>query len=326
MCHLILALLLGSPNGLIYNEESKFELLGGWCLTGEFARGGIAINHESKKLYLVGHAQRREVCEFDLPAHGTGVEITSWPKLKPTRTIQGWWKDGYANSLAYHDGKLWAAVRKYYDTAPPATLTLFSDTGESKTIKLPRQQFGGFVKSAGQFPELGCGGYESGQGSAFGPTLATLDGKSLIRHSFNANWDAREKRDPNYYPVGNKDTWSALEPRLNNGVKEGRWACDRIYGGGIRLKTGIYYWPSMGVGDIDYKRQNETFAATNTTYQYRYDPETYKLLGWKKLPELGPILGQEISPDGKLLYLSEGKAWKSGRYKVDPVVRVYLIK
>jgi hypothetical protein len=307
-------------------EKSEFQLLGGWRITGEFSRGGIAINHESKTLYVVGHAQRQEVYEFDLPDFGKGVKVGDWPALKSKRVIPGWWQDGYANSLVYHDGKLWAAVRKFYDTSPPSTLTLFALGGESRTIKLPRQQYSGFVKSAGQFPELGCGGYESGQGSAYGPTLATLEGKSLIAHDFNNNWDTREKREPNYFPVGHKDSWLALEPREVNGKKEGRWACDRIYGGGVRLKTGIYYWPQLGIGDIDYARQCDTFAATTATYQYRYDPETYKLLGWEKLSDLGPIHGQDISPDGKLLYLSEGNAWKSGLYQVDPVVRVYQIK
>jgi hypothetical protein len=326
MCHFILAILLASPGGLQNNEESKFELLGGWRITAEFARGGIAINLAEKKLFVVGHAQRNEVYEYDLPEFGKGSDLKKWPQLKPVRVIPGWWQDGYANSLAYHNGKVWAAVRKYYDTAPPPTTTLFAQTGETKEIDLPRQQFSGFVKSAGRFPELGCGGYESGQGSAFGPTLATIEGKPLIIHNFDPTWSMREKREPNYFPVKNNASWVAVEPMVLHGVKEGRWACDRVFAGGIRLKTGIYYWPLMGIGDIDYARQNLTFASRNVTYQYRYDPATYKLLGWKQLPDLGPIHGQDISPDGKLLYLSEGNAWKSGLYQVDPVVRVYQIK
>ena len=112
-------------------------------------------------------------------------------------------------------------------------------------------------------------------------------------------------------------------PRKVNGVLEGRWACDRVFGGGLRLESGIYYWPLMGIGDIAYKRQNLTFAAKNKTYQYRYDPVSCQLLGWKEMPDLGPILGQEISPDGKQIYLCEGDAWKSGVWKADPVLRLY---
>jgi hypothetical protein len=308
------------------SADLPLELIGGWRLTGEFARGAIAIDHVGKKIYLVGHAQQNEVYEYDLPTHGTGKDINTWPILKPIRVIPAWWKDGYANGLAFHDGKLWAAARKYYDTAPPETMTLFAMTGETIDIKLPRQQFAGFVKSVGKFPEIGCGGYESGQGAAFGPTLATLEGKKLIDNNFANDWKTREKREPNYHSVDHKDSWVALEPREINGVKEGRWACDRIYGGGIRTSTGIYYWPTMGIGDIDYKRQNETFAATNITYLYHYDPTTYKLIGWKKLDDIGRVHGHDISPDGKHFYLCEVHAWKSGLYQTDPVVRLYQLK
>lgn len=307
--------------------ESTFKLLGGWRITGEFARGGIAIDHTNRKLYMVGHAQRNEVYEYDLPEHGTGSDPASWPRVNMTRKIPGWWEGGYANNLAFHDGKLWAAPRTFYDMKPPPNLVLYARSGETKNVFLPRQQYSGFVKSpGGKFPEVGGGGYESGQGSAFGPTLAKLDGTRLIHHDMSGKWDTREKREPNYYPVGHKDGWTALEPRTINGKKEGRWACDRIYGGGIKLPTGVYYWPYMGTGDIDYKRQNITFAATDVTYQYRYDPETYKLNGWKLIPDLGAVHGQEVSPDGKLLYLNEGNAWRSGLYKADPVLRLYEIK
>jgi len=277
---------------------------------------------------MVGHGQRQEVYEYDLPEHGTGSNPASWPRVNIARTIPGWWpEDCYANNLSYHEGKLCAAPRKFYDMKPPPNLILFAKSGEAKNVFLPRQEYGGFVKSSGgKFPEVGGGGYESGQGSAFGPTLARLDGTRLIHHDMSGKWDTREKREPNYYPVERKDGWTALEPRTFNGKKEGRWACDRIYGGGIRLPTGIYYWPQMGVGDIDYKRQNRTFAATDITYEYRYHPETYKLLSWKPLPDVGSIVGQEVSPDGKLLYLNEAFAWQSGIYKADPVLRVYDIK
>ncbi|HMO36419.1 MAG TPA: hypothetical protein PKA06_10275, partial [Gemmatales bacterium] len=299
-------------------QITEFVLLGGWRLTAEFARGGMAIDHTGKKLYLVGHAERDEVYEYELPEMGPGQDPQQWPALKPVRVIPGWWQDGYANSLAYHEGKLWAAIRKFYDTSPPKTLTLFASDGSQKEINLPRQQFSGFVKSAGKFPELGCGGYESGQGSAFGPTLATIEGKALIYHDFNADWKSREKREPNYYPVERKDCWTALEPREIQGKLEGRWACDRVYGGGVRLPSGIYFWPYMGIGDIDYARQSTTFAAKDQTYLYQYDPTNYALIGWKALPELGLITGHEVSPDGKLIYLVEGNVWKSGLYQVDP--------
>lgn len=324
---MVVALLVTLPAWAEDKPESTFKLLGGWRITGEFAIGGIAIDHVNRKLYMVGHGQRNEVYEYDLPEHGTGSDPAAWPRVNMVRKIPGWWEGGYANNLAFHEGKLWAAPRKFYDMKPPPNLVLFAMSGETKNIFLPRQEYGGFVKSPGsKFPEVGGGGYESGQGSAFGPTLAKLDGTRLIHHDMSGKWNTREKREPNYYPVGHKDGWTALEPRTINGKIEGRWACDRIYGGGIRLPTGIYYWPQMGIGDIDYKRQCRTFAATNVTYQYRYHPESYKLIDWKPFDGLGAIVGQDISPDGKLLYLNEEHIWKSGIYKVDPALRLYEIK
>ena len=150
---------------------------------------------------MAGHTQRNEVYEYTLPAHGTGTDINTWPKVDKVRVIKGWWPgvEGYANGLVWHKGKLWAAPRVFYDMKPPNVTKLYATDGEVMTIQLPRQQFAGFVKSAKDL-QLGCGGYESGQGSAFGPTLATLDGKVLINHSFRSTWDQREKRDPNYHP------------------------------------------------------------------------------------------------------------------------------
>ncbi|MBL8821253.1 MAG: hypothetical protein JNJ77_01605 [Planctomycetia bacterium] len=323
---IIVALLSTLPAWAEDKPESTFKLLGGWRIAGEFARGGIAIDHANRKLYMVGHAQRNEVYEYELPEHGIGNDPASWPRVNIVRTIKGWWEGGYANSLAFYEGKLWAAPRMFYDMKPPRNLVLYAMSGETKNVFLPRQQYGGFVKSAGKFPEVGGGGYESGQGTSFGPTLGTLDGRKLIHHDFSGKWDTREKREPNYYPVTNKDGWTALMPRELNGKKEGRWACDRIYAGGIRLPSGIYYWPSMGIGDIDYNRQNETFAAKNLTYQYRYNPENYQLIGWKLLPDMGIVIGQELSPDGKLLYLCIRSIWKSGMYKVDNAVMVFEVK
>lgn len=304
-------------------EELNLKPLGGWRISSEYSRGGIAIDYANSKLYMVGHAHRNEVNEFHLPAHGTGTDINNWPRLDPVRVIKRWWpaEEGYANGLIWHKGKLWAAPRVFYDMKPPSVTKIYATDGEVITIPIPRQQFAGFVKSASEF-EIGCGGYESGQGSAFGPTLATVAGKILINHSFKGTWEQREKREPNYHAANEKD-WVAITPKKVDGILEGRWACDRVYGGGIRQASGVYYWPLMGIGDINYRRQNTTFAAANKTYQYRYDPTTYKLLGWKEMPGLGSVLGQEISPDGQRIYLCEGDAWTSGRWKAAPVVRLF---
>lgn len=306
-----------------HSTVSKRPLLGGWRLACPFAVGGIAINFENNRLWLVGHAQRTEVEEFILPEMGKGSAVNSWPALKPVKTIQGWWqKDCYAQSLCWWKGKLWASPRHGYDTAPPPTLELSAWDGEKVVVKVGRQAYSGFVKKGpNQEPFVGSGGHESGQGWAFGPTLATLKGETLIKNDQRADWNAREKREPNYYPINHKDQWFALEPRTVNGVREGRWANDVIHGGGLALPEGITYWPWMGVGEIDYALQNETFAKESKTYVYRYDPKSFKLISWEP-SQIGAICGHELDSQGRI-YLSERYAWKSELYDADPIIRVY---
>ena len=311
--------------------ELNLQLLGGWRLTGEFSRGQLAIDHAAMRAFVVGHARRNEVYEYKLPAMGVGSDINAYPKVVRTNLIPGWWSSDpniYANGIIYEGGQLKVAARKFYDTAPPSTTVIKAQDGTQQNINLPRQRFAGFVKSPVGY-ELGCGGYESGQGSAYGPTLAKLDGTILINHDLTNTWAKRCPREPNYYPSGHVDSWVALEPRDTNGdgVKEGVWACDTVSGGGLRFPHGIYYWAWMGLGDLDYGRQNETFAAPgqNKTYLYRFDPVTYKLIGWKEFGDR-KFCGQEISPDGKYVYLIEGNAWASGMHAVDPVLKVYEVK
>jgi hypothetical protein len=306
------------------------QLLGGYRVTGDFARGAIAINWDTRKLYMVGHAQRNEVYEYDLPEnYGVGSDINLWPRLNPVVTHPGWWEDGYANGLCMWNGKLWAIVRKFYDTSPPSNLTLFAQDGEKIVINLPRQKFNGFIKGGTQLL-IGAGGYESGQGSCSGPTLADLNGNVLINHEWPSspegeNWNKRAPREPNYYPVNHTDGWVAWEPRVVNGVLEGRWASDRVYGGGLVLPEGICYWCIMGTEDLDYARQSETFGADNKNkvYKYIYDKNTYELLRWEECPDLNGVTGQEIGPDGKI-YLCDRNAWRGNSpYQVDPVIKVY---
>jgi len=302
--------------------ELNLQLIGGWRLTGEFSRGQLAMDHATMRAFVVGHEQRNEVNEYQLPPMGTGVDINTWPKVVKTKTIAGWWQGGYGSGIVYLGGQLRVAPKTFYDMAPPATTTIFAQDGTTQVVNVPRQRFAGFVKGVGSL-ELGSGGYESGQGFAMGPTLATMAGEKLIDFPQSTAWDRRCPREPNYWPKG-ADDWTALKPVDGKGV----WACDRVWGGGLRFTHGIYYWCFMGVGDIDYARQNETFAAENKTYLYRFDPVTYKLIGWKEWPVNTSlrVRGQEISPDGKYVYLLRTNAWKSGMYTVDPILEVYEVK
>jgi len=257
--------------------------------------------------------------------------MAEWPALTPIRIIPGWWPDaeGYGNGLAYFDGTLWVGTRVFYDQAPTPTLTYYAMDGRTRTIQLPRQRFGGFVKrGAGLEPYVGCGGYQSGQGSCSGPTMALMDGTVLISHEWPGlpgenleNWNLRAPREPNYWPIGHIDSWVSWEPRVVNGVLEGRWASDRVLSGGLVLPEGICYWCRMGVGETDYNNQLYTFTTDEKTYKYVYDKNTYQLIDWTEV-QLGRIGGQEIDNLGRV-YLCETNAWKSGQYQVDCAVRVY---
>jgi hypothetical protein len=273
-----------------------------------------------------GHGQGDTILEFDLPAMGAGTNTSSWPRVLPTRTIQPWWptsmagaSDIYTNGLVWWQNKLWVAPRAFYalDPASTAPLKIYAQDGQVMTFSgLTMQKFSGFVKRGpGLDPLLGCGGYESGQGSQSGPSLATLTGQKLIEYQWPAdpgpvingvpaNWNLRAPRDTNYSVNDPGHEWIGWTPRLVNGVLEGRWTWDRIFSGGLVLPDGIYYWPYMATGPIAYADQG---FRTPVTYAYRYDPSTYRFLDFAHAAGFGdgPVLGQELGPDGKM-YLAHG--------------------
>lgn len=299
-------------------------LLGGWRLVQEFARGGLAIDFATMRCWITGHSQRPEVVEYQLPAMGAGADLAAWPAVTGA-VSQGWWDQAlYSNGLCYWQGVPWAAPKSPYDTAPPATTLLVAQDGRTITVNLPRQKFAGFVKRGpGQEPYAGCGGYESGQGSCSGPTFGTLAGEARLTWGWpldpNTGWSGREEREPNYFPEGHVDSWVAWEPR--NG--QGRWACDRIYGGGLVLPEGVCFWPWMGTGELKYSLQSETFAPPelNRTYRYRYDEATGARLGREEIDQ-PKVSGQELDAQGRV-YLCKTNVWQSGSYQVDPAIFVY---
>ncbi len=336
--------------------SSSRSLLGGWRITQPFARGAIAIDFSRMKLWMAGHAQDNTIVEYDLPAMGTGTDPDAWPIVVPVRTIQQWWPKGYPHGLLFWHGKVWVAPRVFYDQPPSSgePLTIYAIDGETMTFPaLLRQTFSGFVKRGpGLDPYIGGGGYESGQATVSGPTLATLDGKILITHGWPGlpgdnleHWNERAPRAPNYNPlIGYTnladpspgvpgDSWMGWVPRVVTGVLQGRWASDRIYGGGLVLPEGITFWPWMGTGDLDYRNQSYTFAPDNMnrTYVYHYNATTFALIGYEAAPEfdasplanaITAIVGQELGPDGKV-YLAHGYQWQSGAYRTDVVLKVY---
>lgn len=327
------------------------QLLGGWRLAEPFARGAIAIDFSTMTGYMVGHAQQNYVQVYNLPAIGSGTDVNQWPIVVPTRTIPGWWPTGYCNGLVWWNGKLWASPRVFYDGYPSAgePLTIYGIDPTNPAIVTPlalpyaRQAFSGFIKRGpGQDPLIGGGGYESGQGTVSGPTLATLAGQVLTTYEWLNSpgpnlefWNTRAPREPNYEPTivdsivdptpEPGDSWMGWTPRTVNGVLQGRWASDRVYAGGLALAEGITYWAWMGTGVLDYRIQTYTFApdGANRTYEYHYSPQG-QFLNYVARPDLSwqPIVGQELGPDGRV-YLAQGSQWQSASYPVDVAIKVY---
>jgi hypothetical protein len=298
-------------------------LLGGWVFPFDYQRGAIAMDFSRNKLWMVGHSQRQELLEFDLPPMRTGG---GWGEpVQPTKVIPRFWSTGNAYGLAHFRGKLWVSPRVFYDQPPQSEepLTLYAEDGETIALPYKRQIFSGFVKRGpGLDPLIGGGGYESGQGTASGPSLATLDGQILIEYGWpgtpGANlehWNERAPREPNYSVL--RDDWVGWQPRTINGELQGRWASDRIYAGGLVLGDGVYYWPWMAAQGnaypLDYAYQTYTFAADgdNRTYEYLYTPQG-QFQSYRQLPDLGVIAGQELGPDGRIYLHDMGQGWLSG--------------
>lgn len=303
------------------------QMVGGWIGHEEWARGVIAFDHATGRIWVAGHDQIDHVHEYqNLPPMGTG-DVSTWPILQPVRTIDRWWENiegspTFPGGLAFFRGKLWCSPKVFYAASPvqgAGLLSLHALDGDRIDLPLKRQEFSGFVKRAGQEPLIGCGGYTSGQGSMSGPSLATLDGQVLLRYEWPAMpganlefWNQRAPREPNYFVEGHSDSWVGWEPRTINGVREGRWASDGIYGGGLLLPDGLKYWPLMGYGELKYAYQSIGFAAEGAiqSYEYTYDPNTYQFQSHR--PFAGAwVKGQEVGPDGTV-YLAQ--RWLRGNY------------
>ena len=231
-------------------------------------------------------------------------------------------------------------MRGFYTVEPAATMpmTIYAQDGDQLSINVPQQKFSGFVKRGpGLDPLIGGGGYESGQGSQSGPSLATLSGQRLIEYQWpglpGSNleyWNQRAPRDTNYRPSDHgivRDYWVAWLPRTINGTLQGRWASDMVFGGGLALPDGIVYWPLMGTGDLDYAFQIPTFGKTMQTYEYRYDANTYQFRDFAQMQDIGmfPVKGQELGPDGKVYLSVINPWWNQGSTSLwtDVAIKVY---
>ena len=305
----------------------SYTLLGGWQLAVPYARGGLAIDFDTMTCYLAGTVGGN-VVRFALPPMGAGTNPATWPVLSPDQTLARWWPDlpnegvdTYPSGLLLWHGKLWTAPRVFYAAGTPSPTTgIYAQDGEVQVFNLPRQKFAGFVKRGpGLDPFLGCGGYESGGSvQSSGPTLATMASQVLIEYQWPAdpgpvqgngiplNWNLRAPRDTNYSVDDPGHEWVGWTPRLINGVLEGRWTVDNIFGGGLALPDGITYWPYAPTGALSYAAM-QNGPINPLTYVYKFNPSTYQFVSFANVPDFadGPVLGQELGPDGKV-YLAQG--------------------
>ena len=115
-------------------------------------------------------------------------------------------------------------------------------------------------------------------------------------------------------------------PRLINGVLEGRWTIDRVFGGGLALSDGyIHYWGYLATGALSYAEM-QLGHKDPLTYRYRYNATTYQFVDFSYQPEFtdGPVLGQEIGPDGKVYLARGGKGGGGSMFgNADLQIRVY---
>ena len=116
------------------------------------------------------------------------------------------------------------------------------------------------------------GGYESGQGSSMGPSLASANGTILLCYVWNGPREQREQRD-NLYEPGTV-AW-AIAPDGDIGY----WSCERIEGSFWLPGAGYYALTYQGLGKYDYNKQGlggswgYVFAEERQLVLYRYSEE-----------------------------------------------------
>jgi hypothetical protein len=283
----------------------------------------MAIDFATMKAYVGSHAHDEHLNIYDLPTMGVGEDIADWPIVQQSGQVAKFWDRGNRVGVMIRDGKLWVNTKVFYDMSP-GTLKLYGkdlETGEVETlpVNLSQPAFGaGFIKGHPLQWMIGCGGYESGQGSVAGPTAALVDGTILLdQANHGAAFELRERRPANYSAA--TDTWMTLNPRDGVGV----WAADRVYGGGVWRPDGLCFWPIMGIGDIDYARQSETFSIEQQSMFYTYDPQSYDQVAFEPWAH-GSVVGQEVNGNGRV-YLLTRDAWASTWNGRDNAIKVFEV-
>lgn len=305
---------------------SRLRLIGGWRVNQPYTQPGMAIDFSTMTAYVGGHRQSNNIIAHSLPEMGTGEDLYQWPTaVRPDVPTDRFWDSGNARGVMVRDGKLWVSTKIHYDTSPEHCVisTLDLTTGDVERVDLldlPKPAFGGgFIKGHPTQIMVGCGGYESGQGAVAGPTCALMDGTVLLDQANHGTqvFDDRTQRPANY--SASVDSWMTLNPR--DGI--GRWAADRVYSGGIWRTDGLMFWPIQAVGDIDYKRQSETFSKEQQSMLYTYDPSTYDQLAYEPWPH-GFVIGQDMDDAGRIYLLCRDEN-RISRYNDSPVIKVFEV-
>jgi hypothetical protein len=129
-----------------------------------------------------------------------------------------------------------------------------------------------------------------------------------MRAAIHSHWNDIAPREPNYHDLDHVDSWLVLQPRVIDGELQGRWAADRVFGGGMEIDGEIHFFAWMATGSIDYGRQEPTFGEWNSPHVSlsvrRHHVHAQRL----RLTGLGEVRGHEIGPDGTV-YLSFLHQW-----------------
>ena len=327
-------------------------LVGGYNLKEPWARGSYGMDWRTLTLRMTGQVSEpyydNTVLTYDL---ANAEPMESFPEVQPTNRVWGWWpteKAGgakqYANGLWFDGTKWWAACRAHYDLHPRGDMDVYGSDGTVWNVPLAQQRFSGFVKPPPDadlisWAYFGCGGYESGQGTCSGPTLADYLGNVYLEYDWLPDpgvdlehWDTRAPRLPDY-SVGS-DTWLGWMTRQVADVVQGRWASDWLYGGGVILPDGpLCYFPYQGTGELHYDwggnpngfdQRTITFAEgewANRSSLLAYDPATFECVEFDRVFDFrGPVCGQEVDPQGRL-WLAE----RGGHGDAEIQIRVYQV-
>jgi hypothetical protein len=320
--------------------DFTLSLIGGWRLQQPYCKGGLAIDFATMRAWTLGHAQTVNLAGYDLPAMGTGTSYAAWPQVNQARdygspyTVAGWstiyGNQLYAAGLMWRDGKLWMSGKGFYASGgsfPSTVVKKFTLSGSTATLAetvtlsgRPMQAFGGgFVKGHPDGVLLGCGGYESGQGSRSGPCWMTLGGTVVNEFPvFDAPKELREKRPNNY-------SCAASQWFVPPDGSVGYWFAGEVVGGGLVVGGKACFWSLQGTGYCGYELQSPGFGTGTKQYLYRYGPgEHFGSHSEFATPGGGPVIGQEISADSTRVYLLVREAWSDG-WDPMPAVACYEV-